>query len=76
LNFVEHGRSPDSKVLAWQRRLNPLQRRNACGCMLDSDIAAIIERGGLGIDRVDTYYTKDEPKLFGWTFEGSARRVA
>jgi len=44
--------------------------------MLDSDIAAIIERGGLGIDRVDTYYTKDEPKLFGWTFEGSARRVA
>ena len=72
--FVEHGRSPDSGVLKWQRRLNPLQRRIACGCTLDSDITGVIEDGGLRVDHVDTYYMKGEPKVFGWTFEGSARR--
>ena len=58
LRFVEHGRSPDARVLTWQRRLNPLQRRVAGGCTLDSDIAAIIEAGGLVIDHIDTYYSK------------------
>jgi ubiquinone/menaquinone biosynthesis C-methylase UbiE len=74
LQFVEHGRSPDPRVLAWQRRLNPLQRRLACGCTLDSDIPAIVADGGLSIDRIDTYYAKGEPKTQGWTFEGSAHR--
>ena len=76
LYFVEHGRSPDPRVLAWQHRLNPIQRRVACGCTLDSDIPAIIERGGLSIDHLDNYYAKGEPKTQGWTFEGSAQRVA
>ena len=72
LHFVEHGRSPDPRVFAWQRRLNPVQRRVACGCTLDSDIPAIIERGGLSVDHVETYYVKGESKTQGWTFEGSA----
>jgi len=75
LHFVEHGLSPDPRVLAWQRRLNPLQRRLACGCTLDSDIPAIVEKGGLSVDQIDTYYSKAEPKTHGWTFEGSARRA-
>ncbi|MEO6157836.1 MAG: class I SAM-dependent methyltransferase [Ilumatobacteraceae bacterium] len=75
LRFVEHGRSTDARVLNWQRRLNPLQRRIAGGCTLDSDIAAIIEDGGLRIDHIDTYYAKGEPKTHGWTFEGSATRA-
>ena len=74
LHFVEHGRSPSARVLTWQRRLNPLQRRVAGGCTLDSDIAAIIVAGGLCIDHIDTYYAKGEPKTHGWTFEGSAHR--
>jgi len=76
LCFVEHGRSPDPRVLAWQRRLNPIQRRLACGCTLDSDIPAIIEHGGLTVDRLDNYYAKGEPKTQGWTFEGAALRSA
>jgi ubiquinone/menaquinone biosynthesis C-methylase UbiE len=74
LYFVEHGRSPDAKVFAWQVRLNPLQRRIACGCTLDSDIPAIITAGGLTIDHVSAYYTRGAPKTQGWTFEGSAHR--
>ena len=73
LHFVEHGKSPDPRVLAWQPRLNPIQRRLACGCTLDSDIPAIITGGGLCVDRIDTYYSKGEPKTQGWTFEGHAR---
>lgn len=74
LQFVEHGRSPDPRVFAWQQRLNPIQRRLACGCTLDSDIPHIITSGGLSVDHLDTYYAKGEPKAQGWTFEGSARR--
>lgn len=73
LHFVEHGCSPDANVLKWQKRLNPLQRRMACGCTLDRDIPSIIELGGLKIDQLDTYYAKGDPKVFGWTFEGTAR---
>ncbi len=76
LRFVEHGRSPNSRVLSWQRRLNPLQRRLAGGCTLDSDIAAILAEGGLVIDDIHTYYAKGEPKTHGWTFEGAAHRPA
>ncbi|MEO6654410.1 MAG: class I SAM-dependent methyltransferase [Ilumatobacteraceae bacterium] len=72
-HFVEHGCSPDPRVLKWQKRLNPLQRRVACGCNLDRDIPAIIEAGGLTIGQLDTYYAEGDPKIFGWTFEGTAR---
>lgn len=71
--FVEHGRSPDPRVLEWQQRLNPLQRRLACGCNLDRDIPSIIEEAGLQVGPVETYYVKGGPKMFGWTFEGTAR---
>jgi ubiquinone/menaquinone biosynthesis C-methylase UbiE len=71
--FVEHGCSPDPRVLKWQRRLNPLQRRLACGCNLDRDIPSIIEEAGLRVGPLDMYYAKGDPKVFGWTFEGTAR---
>ncbi len=59
--------------MKWQRPLNPLQRRVACGCNLDRDIPSIVEEGGLKISQLDTYYVKGDPKIFGWTFEGTAR---
>lgn len=71
--FVEHGRAPDPRVLKWQRRLNPVQRRVGCGCTLDRDIPSIILEGGLHVGPMDTYYAKGDPKTFGWTFEGTAR---
>lgn len=72
LHFVEHGRSPDPKVHAWQRRMDGIQHRLACGCSLTSDIPAIIRGGGMTIDSLTTHYAKGEPKHQGWTFQGVA----
>ncbi len=72
LHFVEHGRAPDEGVARWQDRLNPIQNVVAVGCNLNRDIPALIEAAGLRIDRLDSYYTKGEPKLVGWTYEGVA----
>jgi SAM-dependent methyltransferase len=71
-HFVEHGRSPDAKVRRWQHRLNPIQRRIACGCNLNRPIPDLIEAGGLRITKLDTFYAKGESKITGWTFQGTA----
>ena len=42
------------------------------GCNLNRDIPALIEAGGLHVDRLDTYYSEGDPKVVGWTFEGVA----
>jgi ubiquinone/menaquinone biosynthesis C-methylase UbiE len=72
-HFVEHGRAPDTKVRKWQDRLNGVQRRVACGCNLNRDIPAIIEDGGMTVTSLDTFYAKGDPKILGWTFQGTAR---
>lgn len=70
-HFVEHGRSPDPKVLVWQNRLNRIQQNVACGCNLNRDIPGIVEEGGLQVAELETFYSKGEPKPFGCT-EGVA----
>lgn len=72
LHFVEHGRAPDERVRRWQARLNPVQRRLGCGCHLDRDIPALLVAGGMRVERLDTYYGKGEPKVFGSMYEGIA----
>ena len=73
LHFAEHGRAPDSKVQMWQDRLNGVQQRVACGCNLNRDIPAIIEGGGLTITSLNTFYAKGDPKILGWTYQGTAQ---
>jgi ubiquinone/menaquinone biosynthesis C-methylase UbiE len=73
-HFIEHGKSPDAKVLVWQNRLNGIQQKVACGCNLNRDISAIVEAGGLAPSELETFYSKGEPKPFGWTFKGVATR--
>lgn len=73
LHFVEHGRSPDAKVQRWQDRLNGIQQRVACGCNLNRDIPAIIEDAGMTITSLETFYARGEPKVTGWTLQGTAQ---
>jgi ubiquinone/menaquinone biosynthesis C-methylase UbiE len=72
LHFVEHGHAPDSGIDRWQRRIEPINKKLAGGCHLTRDIPAHIAEAGFAIDRLDTYYLKGEPKVFGYTFEGVA----
>ena len=73
LHFVEHGRSPDADVARWQDRLQPIHGRIAGGCHLDRPIGDHLERSGLQIETLDTFYEKG-PKPFGYISLGSARK--
>ncbi len=75
-HFAEHGRAPDSKVEMWQNRLNGIQRRLACGCNLNRDITAVIEDGGMSVTSLTTFYAKGDPKILGWTYQGTAQVAA
>jgi ubiquinone/menaquinone biosynthesis C-methylase UbiE len=74
LRFVEHGHAPDAPVARWQQRLEPLNKRLAGGCHLTREIPQAIEQAGFSVDQLDTYYFKDEPKPFAYTFEGYAAK--
>jgi Methylase involved in ubiquinone/menaquinone biosynthesis len=71
LHFLEHGRSSDPKVLRWQDRLTPLQRKIAGGCHLNRPIDRLITDSGLRITAMDNYYLKG-PKTVGCMYEGVA----
>jgi SAM-dependent methyltransferase len=71
LQFLEHGLAPDPKVVAWQRRLEPLQRRLAGGCHLTRDIPAIITDAGFVLDHVEQRYAKG-PRPWSWFTTGIA----
>jgi SAM-dependent methyltransferase len=76
LLFVEHGLAPDLRVRKWQRRLNPLNRLIGDGCNLDRDIAAFLRDSPLTVERLDTFYLRDTPRLGGYTYRGNAKKVA
>jgi hypothetical protein len=53
---LEHGLAPDARVAAFQRRVEPLQRRIADGCHLTRDPVALVTAAGFRIDDVDQKY--------------------
>ncbi len=71
LHFLEHGRSPDPKVRAWQHRIEPVQKRLADGCHLTRDPVALIEAAGFTMVRHDSRYAKG-PKPWTWMTTGVA----
>jgi ubiquinone/menaquinone biosynthesis C-methylase UbiE len=71
-HFIEHGHSPDPKIIRWQERLEPINKRLAGGCHLTRHISDDIERAGFEIEKLDTYYFEREPKPMGYTYEGRA----
>lgn len=69
--FVEHGSAPDRNVRRWQNRLNGVQRRVGCGCNMNRDVPGILTAGGMTIESLDTFYAEGNPKMLGWTFQGT-----
>jgi ubiquinone/menaquinone biosynthesis C-methylase UbiE len=72
--FLEHGRSEDEKIAAWQNRLNPVQNIIGCGCNLNRKIDSIIALAGLKIMTLDRFQMQNVPKLGGEMYRGSAMR--
>jgi SAM-dependent methyltransferase len=75
-HFFEHGASPDPGVGAWQRRLEPLQRRLFDGCRLTRPIDRIVEDSGLVMERLDQAYGPFPKAMRPWTYgyTGVARK--
>jgi ubiquinone/menaquinone biosynthesis C-methylase UbiE len=71
LHFLEHGLAPDPGVARWQHRLTPIQRRLAAGCHLDRPIADAVERSGLVVQDLETFYLPGV-KVFGRIYLGRA----
>jgi SAM-dependent methyltransferase len=71
LVFVEHGLSPQRRVAAWQRRLDPFWTVIAGGCHLDRRIDALIGEAGFHLERLDTGHMPG-PKPWTFMYQGSA----
>lgn len=72
--FLEHGRTEDEKVAAWQDRLNPLQRVIGCGCNLNRKIDQLIGQAGLAVTQLDRFQMQSVPRLGGEMYRGTATR--
>jgi SAM-dependent methyltransferase len=55
-HLLEHGLAPDARVAAFQRRVEPLQRRIADGCHLTRDPVALVREAGFRIEDLDQSY--------------------
>jgi ubiquinone/menaquinone biosynthesis C-methylase UbiE len=74
LIFVEHGRSPDPGVLAWQNRLTPMWNRIAGGCHLNRQIDELIADAGFDIAQIERGYSRG-PKPVTYLYKGLTRRA-
>lgn len=73
--FVEHGASPDERVLRWQNRLNPLQGKLFGGCNLNRPISELVRKAGFKFEQLENFYLKGAPKAVGYTYFGLARKA-
>lgn len=73
--FVEHGLAPDESVRAWQRRLEPIQKRACGGCHLTRDIAGLIGDAGFEITELDVFYEPGNPRPLAALSRGGATKA-
>ena len=72
--FLEHGRSENESVAAWQDRLNPIQHIIGCGCNLNRRIDQLIIQAGLKITTLDRFHMQNVLRLAGAMYKGQATR--
>ncbi|MDN4175134.1 class I SAM-dependent methyltransferase [Nocardioides sp. SOB77] len=75
-HLLEHGRSPDARVAAWQRRLDPVQRVVCGGCHLSRDVPALVRDAGLVLEEVDEADLPGPAVTRPWTHGFVGRAVA
>lgn len=75
LLYAEHGRAPDRKVEAWQRRIEPVWKPLTGGCHLTRAVSGAIERGGFTVHELGRRYAPRTPRWAGWMEWGSAVRA-
>ena len=74
-HFLEHGLAPDAAVVAWQHRLEPLQRRVFAGCHLTRDVTALVVDAGLEITLMEQRYLPGPRIVRPWTYGYLGRAV-
>lgn len=74
LLFIEHGRSPDAHVVAWQDRLTPVWKKIGGGCHLNRKIDELLAGAGFVIGELATEYLPG-PRPMTYTYQGIARRA-
>jgi len=73
LHFLEHGRSLDPKVLARQRRFEPIQRRIGGGCHLTRDPSELAVAAGLELADLHRFVLRG-PKVLTTMSSGRAQK--
>ena len=71
--FLEHGRSSDPRIVAWQNRLTPIWTRFTGNCHLNRKIDELITGAGFKIIELKTFYLPG-PRPMTFTYEGLAVR--
>ncbi len=72
LIFLEHGRSPDPGVVAWQDRLTPLWKTFTGGCHLNRKVDELVAAAGFHITQLKTCYMPG-PRPMTYTYQGFAQ---
>jgi SAM-dependent methyltransferase len=71
LLFVEHGLSPEPRIIRWQRRLTPCWKRIGGGCHLDREMDDLIRAAGFRLHVLEAGYMPG-PKPWTFMFQGVA----
>ncbi|MEL7112425.1 MAG: class I SAM-dependent methyltransferase [Pseudomonadota bacterium] len=71
--YSEHGLAPDPGIAKWQYRIEPVWKRLVGGCHLTRDTKQMLETEGFEVERHDTMYLPNTPKIAGFASWGQAR---
>lgn len=72
LVFYEHVASARPGVRIWQRRINPVWRKVACGCEITRDTRQLFESAGFRYQQIDDFEHPKVPPLMAPIISGIA----
>jgi len=72
LLFCEHGEAPDESVARWQARINPYWQKISGGCNLNRPIPENLQEGGFKLEKLETMYLPNTPKIAAFNYWGGA----